>query len=129
MFDRFEVVEIEATDGTALGIEVDVTDHEALTAMVARVVSRRGVGPMFWPRMQAAVVVGPWMPRPAPSIGPPTAFTLIGAPHTTNWRYELSPVLSSRVRVPIDQLVAAVAETVIFRKTNHSFLQTYYHCV
>ena len=33
MFDRFEVVEIEA-----LGIEVDVTDHQAVTAMVARVV-------------------------------------------------------------------------------------------
>ena len=67
------MVEIEATDCTALGIEVDVTDHEAVTAMVAQVVSRRGVGPMFWPRMQAAVVVGPWIPRPAPSIGPPTA--------------------------------------------------------
>ena len=27
VFERFEVVEIEATDGTALGIEVDVTDQ------------------------------------------------------------------------------------------------------
>jgi hypothetical protein len=26
VFERFEVVEIEATDGSALGIEVDVTD-------------------------------------------------------------------------------------------------------
>src|SRR5512142_134712 len=32
------VSEIEAMDGTALGIEVDVTDHEAVNAMVARVV-------------------------------------------------------------------------------------------
>jgi 3-oxoacyl-[acyl-carrier protein] reductase len=32
------VAEIEASGGTALGIEVDVTDHEAVTAMVARVV-------------------------------------------------------------------------------------------
>jgi NAD(P)-dependent dehydrogenase (short-subunit alcohol dehydrogenase family) len=41
-FERFEVVEIEATDGTALGIEVDVTDHEAVTSMVARVVEDLG---------------------------------------------------------------------------------------
>jgi hypothetical protein len=27
--------QIEATDGTALGIEVDITDHEAVNAMVA----------------------------------------------------------------------------------------------
>ena len=64
VFERFEVVEIEATDSTALGIEVDVTDHEAVTSMVARV----GVGSMSWSRMRAAVVVGPWIPRPAPSI-------------------------------------------------------------
>lgn len=37
MFERFEVVETEATNGTALGIEVDVTDRQAVTAMVARV--------------------------------------------------------------------------------------------
>ena len=30
--------EIEASGGTALGIEVDVRDHEAVEAMVARVV-------------------------------------------------------------------------------------------
>jgi hypothetical protein len=30
VFDRFEVVEIEATDGTALGIEVDVTYPSSL---------------------------------------------------------------------------------------------------
>ena len=43
MFERFEVVEIEATDGTALGIEADVTDHEAVTSMVAGS-SRLGLG-------------------------------------------------------------------------------------
>src|SRR6202043_3578764 len=36
------VTEIEASGGTALGIEVDVTDHEAITAMVARVVQEWG---------------------------------------------------------------------------------------
>src|ERR1700686_51531 len=33
------VAEIAAMGGTALGVEVDVTDHEAVTAMVARVVA------------------------------------------------------------------------------------------
>jgi 3-oxoacyl-[acyl-carrier protein] reductase len=42
VFERFEVVEIETTDGTDLGIEVDVTDHEAVTSMVARVVEAWG---------------------------------------------------------------------------------------
>jgi 3-oxoacyl-[acyl-carrier protein] reductase len=36
------VDEIEALGGTALGIEVDVTDHEAVSAMVARVVEAWG---------------------------------------------------------------------------------------
>ena len=36
------VAEIEAMGCTALGIEVDVTDHEAVTAMVARVVQEWG---------------------------------------------------------------------------------------
>jgi 3-oxoacyl-[acyl-carrier protein] reductase len=36
------VAEIEASGGTALGIEVDVTDHEAIAAMVARVVREWG---------------------------------------------------------------------------------------
>jgi len=59
VFDRFEVVEIEASVGNALGIEVDVRDHEAVEAMVAR-------GAQEWGRidvlvaMQAAVAVGPW---------------------------------------------------------------------
>jgi 3-oxoacyl-[acyl-carrier protein] reductase len=44
VFERFEVVETEATNGTALDIEVDVTDHEAVTAMVARVVQAWGRG-------------------------------------------------------------------------------------
>jgi 3-oxoacyl-[acyl-carrier protein] reductase len=42
VFERFAVVEIEATDGTALGIKVDVTDHEAATSMVVRVVQAWG---------------------------------------------------------------------------------------
>jgi 3-oxoacyl-[acyl-carrier protein] reductase len=36
------VAEIEASDGIALGIEVDVRDHEAVEAMVARIVQERG---------------------------------------------------------------------------------------
>jgi 3-oxoacyl-[acyl-carrier protein] reductase len=36
------VAEIEAMGGTALGIEVDVTDHTAVAGMVARVVERWG---------------------------------------------------------------------------------------
>ena len=36
------VAEIEAAGGTAPGIEVDVTDHEAVNAMVARVVQEWG---------------------------------------------------------------------------------------
>ena len=36
------VAEIEASGGTALGIEVDVRDHEAVEAMVARVVREWG---------------------------------------------------------------------------------------
>ena len=36
------VAEIEAMGGTAIGIEVDVTDHEAVDAMVARVAQEWG---------------------------------------------------------------------------------------
>src|SRR5438876_9186578 len=36
------VAEIKATGGTAMGIEVDVRDHEAVEAMVARVVQEWG---------------------------------------------------------------------------------------
>jgi 3-oxoacyl-[acyl-carrier protein] reductase len=36
------VAKIKASGGTALGIEVDVTDHEAVAGMVARVVERWG---------------------------------------------------------------------------------------
>ena len=36
------VAEIEAAGGSALGIEVDVTDYEAVNAMVARVVAAWG---------------------------------------------------------------------------------------
>jgi len=36
------VAEIEALGGTALGFQIDVRDHEAVEAMVARV---GGVGP------------------------------------------------------------------------------------
>ena len=61
------VAEIEAVGGAAVGIEVDVRDHEAVEAMVARVV-QEWAGSMSWSRMQEAVVVGLWTPRPAPSI-------------------------------------------------------------
>src|SRR4051794_11331491 len=36
------VAEIEASGGTSIGIEVDVRDHEAVQAMVARVVQEWG---------------------------------------------------------------------------------------
>src|ERR1051325_9630721 len=36
------VAEIEAMGGTALGIEVDITDHEAVSAMVTRVAQEWG---------------------------------------------------------------------------------------
>src|SRR6202045_4867230 len=43
------VAEIEASGGSALAIEVDVRDREAVEAMVARS-SRSGVGSMSWSR-------------------------------------------------------------------------------
>jgi 3-oxoacyl-[acyl-carrier protein] reductase len=61
------VGEIEASGGVAIGIEVDVRNHEAVEAMVARVVQE-------WGRVDALVANagsgrdGPWTPRPAPSI-------------------------------------------------------------
>ena len=61
------VVEIEESGGTALGIEVDVRDNEAVEAMVARVVQE-------WGRVDVLVANaggghgGPPTPRPAPSI-------------------------------------------------------------
>jgi 3-oxoacyl-[acyl-carrier protein] reductase len=42
MTDANTVAEIEASGGTALGIEVDVRHHEAVEAMVARVVQEWG---------------------------------------------------------------------------------------
>src|ERR1700739_2111999 len=42
MTDDSTVAEIEASGGTALGIEVDVRDHDAVEAMVARVVQEWG---------------------------------------------------------------------------------------
>ena len=62
------VAEIEAAGGTALvGIEVDVRDHEAVEAMVARVV-QEWAGSMFSSRMPVAVEVARWTRRPALSI-------------------------------------------------------------
>jgi 3-oxoacyl-[acyl-carrier protein] reductase len=58
------IAEIEATGGIALGTEVDVRDHEAVEAMVARFVQEWGRVDV-WSRMREAVVVGPWTPRPA----------------------------------------------------------------
>jgi 3-oxoacyl-[acyl-carrier protein] reductase len=45
------VAEIEASGGTALGVEVDVRDHEAVEAVVARVVQEE-VASMSWSRMR-----------------------------------------------------------------------------
>src|SRR5271168_4555501 len=61
------IAEIEAMGGTALGIEVDVGDHEAVAAMVTRS-SRPGVGSMCWWRMRAAAAGGRSTPGPARSI-------------------------------------------------------------
>jgi 3-oxoacyl-[acyl-carrier protein] reductase len=61
------VAEIEAAGGAAIGIEVDVRDHAAVEAMVARVVQEWGRVDV-WSQMRAEVVVGLWTPRPAPSI-------------------------------------------------------------
>ena len=61
------VAEIEASGGAAIGIEVDVRDHAAVEAMVARVVQEWGRVDSWW-RMQAAVVVGPSILKQAPSI-------------------------------------------------------------
>jgi 3-oxoacyl-[acyl-carrier protein] reductase len=62
VFDRFEVVEIEAPVGNALGIEVDVHEHEAVEAIVARVAQEWGRIDVLV-AMQAAIGVGPWTPR------------------------------------------------------------------
>src|ERR1700722_6969983 len=43
------VAEVEASGGTALGIEVDVRDHEGVGAMVARVVQEGGRGDVLVP--------------------------------------------------------------------------------
>jgi len=61
------VSEIEAAGGIALGMEVDVRDHEAVEAMVARVVEAWGRVDMLV-AMRVEVAVDPSTPRPAPSI-------------------------------------------------------------
>ena len=58
------VAEIAASGGTALGIEVDVRDREAVEAMVARVVQEWGRLDVLVANAEA-VVVGLWTPRPA----------------------------------------------------------------
>jgi 3-oxoacyl-[acyl-carrier protein] reductase len=58
------VAEMEASGGTALGIEVVVRDHAAVEAMVSRIVQAWGRS-MYSSRMQEAVVVAPWILRPA----------------------------------------------------------------
>ena len=62
------VAEIEASGGAAIGIEMDVRDHAAVEAMAARV-SRSGVGSMYSSRMQAVVVVAPWIRSQHPRSG------------------------------------------------------------
>jgi NADP-dependent 3-hydroxy acid dehydrogenase YdfG len=42
VFERFDVVEIEATGGTASGIAVDVCDHKTVEVIVASVVQEWG---------------------------------------------------------------------------------------
>ena len=61
------VAEIEASGGTAFGIEVDVRTTRR-SRRWWRGSSRNGAGSMSWSPMPAAVVVGLWIPRPAPSI-------------------------------------------------------------
>jgi NAD(P)-dependent dehydrogenase (short-subunit alcohol dehydrogenase family) len=53
------VAEIEAMGGNALGIEIDVTDHEAVEAMVARVVAPR---PEPCPPLRSPTVAGRILP-------------------------------------------------------------------
>jgi 3-oxoacyl-[acyl-carrier protein] reductase len=58
------VAEIEAAGGEALGIALDVTDRDAVEAMVAQVVAR-------WGRIDVlpvAAAAGRWIPRRAASI-------------------------------------------------------------
>ena len=59
------VAEIEATGGTALGIEVDVRDTRR-SRRWSRASCRNGAASMSWSPMPAAVAVGRWTPRPAP---------------------------------------------------------------
>jgi NAD(P)-dependent dehydrogenase (short-subunit alcohol dehydrogenase family) len=61
------VAEIEASGGTALGIEVDVLTMRRWTRWW-RASSRNGAGSMCWSRTRAAVVVGPRIRRRAASI-------------------------------------------------------------
>ena len=63
------VAEIEASGGSALGIQVDVPDREAVEAMVG-VSFRNGVGSTCSSRMRAEVGVDPSIRRPAPLIQP-----------------------------------------------------------
>lgn len=81
------VAEIEAAGGTAIGIEVDVTDHEAVNAMVAQVVRE-------WGRVDVLVVnAGGGRGRPidtkASTLDPAllqlvTAMNLFGTVYTVN---------------------------------------------
>jgi NAD(P)-dependent dehydrogenase (short-subunit alcohol dehydrogenase family) len=60
------VAEIEAAGDEAIGIELDVTDREAVEAMVARS-SPDGAGSTSWSPMPAAAAAGRWTPRRAAS--------------------------------------------------------------
>jgi NAD(P)-dependent dehydrogenase (short-subunit alcohol dehydrogenase family) len=62
------VAAIEAMGGSTNGIEVDVAHHEAVDAQWSHKSSASGAGSISWSRMPAAVEVGPWTRRPAPSI-------------------------------------------------------------
>lgn len=87
MIAESTVAEIEAAGGTAIGIEIDVTDHHAVEAMVARVVEA-------WGRVDVLVAnAGGGRGRPvdtkASSLDPAllqlvTAMNLFGTVYTCN---------------------------------------------
>jgi 3-oxoacyl-[acyl-carrier protein] reductase len=90
------VAEIEAMGGAAIGIEIDVTDHEAVNAMVARVVQE-------WGRIDVLVAnAGGGRCRPvdtkASSPDPAllqlvTAMNLFGTVYTVN---AVAPIMSEQ---------------------------------
>jgi len=90
------VAEIDAIGGTALGVEVDVTDHMAVAGMVARVL-RDGVASMFWSPMPAAVEADRWIQK-ASNLDPSllqlvVGMNLFGTVYTVN---AVAPVMKEQ---------------------------------